>query len=659
MKSKRIGLGFLTLSITLCLATAAAQAQSRFIANGGTTTPKAAPPAATVDGKFEIDSATQGNNDSGSGVVGFTKLNRKIGDKRGRHGDRAENKEKSEHHKAVETTFDGLNFYDQRFANYGNQFSLEPPDQGLCAGNGFVLESVNDVLRVFDTAGNPLIGVVDLNTFYGYPAAINRSASPLTFGPSITDPSCYFDQDTQRWFQVALTLDRAAPTTENLSGKNHLDLAVSKTSNPLGEWTIYRIPVQDDGTDGTPNHGCSLNPSQGTTGPCLGDYPHIGADAYGIYLTTNEFSLFGPGFYGAQIYALPKMALTSAAAMVHVFQYNTGAANFASATGLPGFTVIPAISPGHTESEGQGTEYFLSSTAVFSNTGVDSRVQLWALGDTHNLAAGTAPTLLNSSVPSESYGIPNFARQPGAGTNGIGMKPGGGNVDWPLGQCLNEPTCAPALLGVADPYTEVISPLAGDDSRMTQVYFADGKVWGSLGTGVSFDGQTFGADGIAYFIVKPHSDHNGLSGRVLKQGYVATAGADLTYPTFGVASTGNAILSFTLTGPNDFPSLAYVNLNQAKGAGPIHMAAHGIGAQDGFTGYQALDGSPTDPRWGDFGSTAVVGTEIFAGQEYIGQSCSLTEFITSSPFGSCNATRGAFGNWGTRILRLSTNVGED
>ena len=74
----------------------------------------------------------------------------------------------------LEISFDGINHRQQRLANGGNQFSLEPPDQGLCAGNGFVMESVNDALRVYDTKGNPLIGVVDLNTFYGYPAAFQR-----------------------------------------------------------------------------------------------------------------------------------------------------------------------------------------------------------------------------------------------------------------------------------------------------------------------------------------------------------------------------------------------------------------------------------------------------------------------------------------------------
>ena len=49
-------------------------------------------------------------------------------------------------------SFDGLNHFDQRTANGGNQFSLEPPDQGLCAGNGFVVEVVNSVIQVWDTA---------------------------------------------------------------------------------------------------------------------------------------------------------------------------------------------------------------------------------------------------------------------------------------------------------------------------------------------------------------------------------------------------------------------------------------------------------------------------------------------------------------------------
>jgi hypothetical protein len=75
--------------------------------------------------------------------------------------------------------FNGLNHRDQRLANGGNQFSLEPPDQALCVGGGFVVESTNSVLRVFDTNGAPLTGVQDLNTFFQYPAAIDRTTGVI------------------------------------------------------------------------------------------------------------------------------------------------------------------------------------------------------------------------------------------------------------------------------------------------------------------------------------------------------------------------------------------------------------------------------------------------------------------------------------------------
>jgi hypothetical protein len=58
----------------------------------------------------------------------------------------------------LEASFDGLTSRDQRLANGGNQFSVEPPDQALCVANGSVLESVNTVIRVRDTAGANLTG---------------------------------------------------------------------------------------------------------------------------------------------------------------------------------------------------------------------------------------------------------------------------------------------------------------------------------------------------------------------------------------------------------------------------------------------------------------------------------------------------------------------
>ena len=105
---------------------------------------------------------------------------------------------------------------------------------------------------------------------------------------------------------MVLTLE-VNPATGAFTLVNHLDIAVSQTSNPTGSWNIYRIDVTGDGTN---------NPSASNACPCLGDYPHIGADANGFYITTNAYPWGGNGFNGAQIYALSKAQLTAGAASV-------------------------------------------------------------------------------------------------------------------------------------------------------------------------------------------------------------------------------------------------------------------------------------------------------------------------------------------------------
>ena len=205
--------------------------------------------------------------------------------------------------------FEGLNFYQQRYARGVNQFSVEPPDQGMCAGNGYVVEAVNDVLNVYDTAGHSVLPdntatnvvsgfprnvnhAVDLNSFYNYAPAINRApGAGNARGPFVTDPSCLYDAATQRFFVVVLTLETTSSGA--FTTVNHLDIAVSQTANPTGNWNIYRTDVTNDGT----------NIGGGNPGPYLGDYPHIGADANGFYITTNAYPWCCNGFSGAQIYA--------------------------------------------------------------------------------------------------------------------------------------------------------------------------------------------------------------------------------------------------------------------------------------------------------------------------------------------------------------------
>ena len=108
---------------------------------------------------------------------------------------------------------------------------------------------------------------VDLNSFYGYPPAINRRRASAA--QNMTDPSCIYDSGRPSASSSSCSRSRRDPTTGAFTHVNHLDIAVSQTANPTGAWNIYRLDVTNDGTQHR-----RRNP-----GPCLGDYPHIGADA--------------------------------------------------------------------------------------------------------------------------------------------------------------------------------------------------------------------------------------------------------------------------------------------------------------------------------------------------------------------------------------------
>ena len=278
----------------------------------------------------------------------------------------------------VVLSFEGLNHRNSRLAFGGNQYSGEPADQGVCAGNGFILETVNSVLRVFDAnTGVAVTNPIALNEFYGFPPAITRPTG-APFGPFTFDVGCHFDPDSGRWFHLAVDLDQD-PATGDYTGKNYLDLAVSATGNPTGDWNIYRIPAMNDGTEGTPNHNCA-------GGPCFGDFPHLGVDRNGVFITTNEFPLFGDGFTGAQVYAMSKKALTSGSANLNLFLFDTSQPQWQAKEGEPGFTLWPALSTDKQFSGSQGgTAYFVSSNAVFTWDGASSEMIVWAVSNTQSL----------------------------------------------------------------------------------------------------------------------------------------------------------------------------------------------------------------------------------------------------------------------------------
>ncbi|HYM50596.1 MAG TPA: hypothetical protein VET65_08480 [Candidatus Limnocylindrales bacterium] len=515
------------------------------------------------------------------------------------------------------TSFAGLNHLDQRTAGTGayanTQFTLEPPDQGLCVGNRYVLESVNDAFAVYSASGTKLSATTALNQFFQRSPAINRVTGVR--GDFLSDPKCYYDPVGRRFIQSILEVD--APGALNGSSRSHVLLAVSVTGNPNGAWNLFSIDTSNDGANGTPAHpGC----------PCLPDQPLLGANRDGIYISVNEFQLTTGNFLfnGAQLYALGRGGLEAAAsgsnpAFVHidVGQVSTGDAN------LPFWG---SIQPSTQPQPSSGTELLMSGgpeDRFQNNALVDNRIAVWSLSGTESLNGDEPALRLSHTVlTTQTYGSNVF-------DFGATQKPG----PTPLRDALGD--------------TDQLSRLNANDSRMNQVTFANGKLYGALNTVITAPGQPDRV-GIAYFVVDARADENqnrggdwnegqaGLSARVARQGYVAVAGENVLFPSIGVNAGGNGAMVFTLSGPDYYPSAAYVRFGADGPRGPIHITAAGVLPDDGFTGYAAYGGNGI-ARWGDY-SAAVADRD--------GSIWMAAEWIPGP--------RTLLANWGTSIAHLSS-----
>src|SRR5690349_9893430 len=500
------------------------------------------------------------------------------------------------------TGFNGLTHADQRNAGTGiyanTQFSLEPPDQGLCVGHGFVLESVNLALAVYNESGTRLTAPTALNQFYKRSPAINRTTGVT--GDFLSDPKCYWDPVGQRFIQTILEVDAPGVFngTDPVNG-THVLIAVSQTSNPTGNWNLYSVDTTDNGANGTPAHtGC----------PCLPDQPLLGANRDGVFINTNECQNNTNFFFnGAQLYALGRAALESGASSVIFDHLDVGTVPTGDAN-LPRWG---SIQPSVSVNPRSGTELLMTGgpeDAFQNNAPLDNRIAAWSLAGTGSLGSSHPSLQLSHQVlTSETYGLPI--------NTGATQKPG----PTPLGTSLGEP----------------LEKINANDSRMNQVVDLNGVLFGGVNTTVT---SATGPPrvGIAYFAVGAVGSPFGIVARILHQGYVAVNGENVLFPSIAVNRFGIGAMAFTPSGPDFVPSAAYVRFALGRAVGPIHISGPGALPEDGFSGY-AAEGSPTPgvARWGDYSAAVFADGAIWMGNEFIP-----------------NAPRTLLANWGTFLSRL-------
>ena len=487
--------------------------------------------------------------------------------------------------------FTGLTHLDQRlYAANGNQFSTEPPDQGLAVGNGFVLEGVNAAIDVYDTNGIvQLPRPVALTELFGLPVSINRTTG--VFGVFVGDVSCLFDPETQRWFVVAfaaLNTTTGAPLRQS-----RLYLAVSQSSDPRGAYATYTFNTT----------AANAPDNQGARIP---DFPHFAVDRYGLFINWQEFKITKTGafdgYIGTAIAAVSKAALISGNGgspprRVELFR-------LPFSTGFE-FRLWPAyIPPGQSPVlTNGGTEYFLSSNVAGNN---GSQIAVWALTNTSSLDTASPNLHLKMTlVNTRAYHFPNF---------GVPQQDG----FHPLGASLNDP----------------VEQLDAGNDTISSCEYVNGHLWATLSSSMN-DGTGNKIEVVDFFAFTPQITSGNLTASLFTQGVISGGpGIFLMYPAIALNTDGNGAIVFSLSGPSDFPSAAFVNVKGTT-VSPIHIARAGNLPEDGFTGYPEFGGAGI-ARWGDYSAAAVnnVDNTIWM----------ATEFIP-------DLNRTSFANWATYVIR--------
>src|SRR6266496_3419821 len=420
------------------------------------------------------------------------------------------------------TGFTGLDQFLQAVAPTGvaggNNGQLEPPDQGLAVGNGFVLEPVNNAIAFYTTSGH-FLGFEAMSAFFGLGPTftVKNGAVAPPFGPFLSDPRAYYDSVNGHFIVTELEIG-VDPNTGNLTSTSNVLIAVSQTNNPFGAWSVFSLDVSSDGD--ARFGGCPTG--------CFGDQPLIGADANGFYVSTNAFGLPPSRFRGAQVYAMSLATLESGGGG-NISAVHFG--NLDAAPGIPARSVQPATVPpgGSFETAAGGTEYFVS--ALDPAHTVDNRVSVWALTNTSSLSATPSVSLNNVVVNTQAYGFPPSADQKSGPT--------------PYRDFL-------ASVGFKV-HEEIV---AANDDRMQQVVFAAGNLWTAVPTKVQPGGQGPVRAGAAWFILSPSVSGGQVSASVVNQGYISIQSPmqkSVLFPAVGVSSTGKGAVVFSVVGENYFP----------------------------------------------------------------------------------------------------------
>jgi hypothetical protein len=576
----------------------------------------------------------------------------------------------------------GLNAV-QSAKNTTNIFKdIEPPDQGLCAGNGSVLETNNiGEIQIFNTSLQKTSPVVSLDTVMGL---TQRGWS------SGGDISCLYDPSNGgHWFITEFV--SASPESQGgpfagcfagVPNTCYEAIAVTTGAKPAGPYNVYFL-------------NANYNPAEPGYPSLLNDFTKIGATRDAFLMFYDEFpngsspGFGGGGFNGAQQFAFNKTALETGQPViasngapnpaVNVAIENMGLLNTPDGTCSSDktfqeggvtcwYSVIPATAPDPSDwdNANNGSGFMVGTLDYYANS--DNRLAVWAWTGLHNLVSNNCSKCSSIGFSGELFRGVNRYYDPPATVTGTLIPQKAGPI--PLG---NE--CRKAKLSIGDP-PPVMCPesgLATNGDNITQLSQAQGQLWAVASTETN---QTFASQpsqpevhmGASYWVLGTKSFDTTGAPSLTNQGYVSPAHEDLTMPVMagqGAASdggTGRGIMAFTLAGNGGlngaddggfYPSTAYGRLTKTSTGligSQINIADLGQSPEDGFSEYQGYPGQ-TQARWGDYSAAIFLpnsGGRVYFATNYIqSPNCLPPDFTLT--VGTCGGTRDGLANWGTSV----------
>lgn len=550
-------------------------------------------------------------------------------------------------------------------------FDLEPADQGLCAGNGYVVEANNlGEILIFNTALQRMSSVIPLDTIMGLTGRGWSSGG---------DISCVYDHDNGgHWFFTQIV--SASPESSGgafagcfagLASGCYEGIAVTVGSDPFGPYNVYFV-------------NANYNPQEP-------GYPYLFNDFAKIATTRDAFLLFydefpnngsfpglGGGFFnGAQQFAFDKAALefglpTSGARGRINLAFNVAIENMGllptpdgtcfsdNVFHLPGITCWYAAIPAHPPDPSQydnsnGGSGFILDTLDYYGAG-DTRLAVFAWTGLANLDSPYCATCSNIKFSGQLFTNAPFYW-------GEGFRGEQRNGLIPLG---DECGAAHLSAGSPPPASCPEGGIATNGDFMTQASEAQGQVWGATTTAIT---QTYAStatsevhQGAVYWIVGTHTFDTSGFFTLTNAGYVSPQHADLEFPSIAAegfpyqdGGNGGAIMAFSLSANSSFiavyPSTAFGRLSSSKGLvnSSVNIVDLGQSPQDGFTEYSGYPFG-TRPRWGDYSNAVYLwgSGKLYFATGYIQEpNCTGSAFTLT--LGTCGGTRDGYANWGTSV----------